>query len=195
MGDSKPSVDMTDEEIIKMVLREPAFFGHIIERYESKMRRYIRRLGVREPEDQDDVLQEIFMKVYKNINGFDVQLSFSSWLYRIAHNESISWYRKKSVRPEGHLVFDSEEILEFQETMLDSSEVSHDKQLNAQEVSRALESLDQKYRDVLVLRYFEHKEYEEISDILKIPIGSVGTLIHRGKNQLHQIINHDAVRV
>ena len=186
---------MTDEEIIKMVLREPAFFGHIIERYESKMRRYIRRLGVREPEDQDDVLQEIFMKVYKNINGFDVQLSFSSWLYRIAHNESISWYRKKSVRPEGHLVFDSEEILEFQETMLDSSEVSHDKQLNAQEVSRALESLDQKYRDVLVLRYFEHKEYEEISDILKIPIGSVGTLIHRGKNQLHQIINHDAVRV
>ena len=60
------------------------------------------RLGIRNAEDREDTLQDIFIKIYKNLNGFDTNLSFSSWVYRIAHNEAISAYRKKNVRPEGH---------------------------------------------------------------------------------------------
>lgn len=186
---------MSDEEIVTMTLREPGLFGHIIERYESPLGRYVTRLGVKQAEDQQDVLQEIFIKVYKNLNDFDTSLKFSSWIYRIAHNEAISWYRKYNVRPEGHLVADSDEVLGFLRSEQKDQEALFDTEINAEKVSEALEKLDPKYRDVLILRYFEHLEYEEISDILKIPVGSVGTLIHRGKQRLKSLIDPHHVRL
>lgn len=185
----------SDEELVVMTLKDKNHFGMLIERYEAKLSRYIGRLGVRNEEDKLDVLQEIFIKVYKNLNGFDVKLSFSSWIYRITHNEAISWYRKKNVRPEGHLVGDSEEVLSFMSSGIVGAEVEFDRGVNAEQVGKALAQLDEKYRTVLILRFFEHKEYDEISDILKIPVGSVGTLIHRGKKQFATALNKEAVRI
>lgn len=189
------SRDMTDEEIVALIRKEPGLFGHVIERYEAPLARYIRRLGVRNDEDQQDVLQEIFIKVYRNLNGFDTAMKFSSWIYRIAHNEAISWFRKQNVRPEGHLIADSEELLGFVKSEQKDQESHFDTQVNAEAIGRALAELDPKYRDVIILRYFEHKEYEEISDILKIPVGSVGTLLHRGKRQLREHIDPEHIRV
>jgi RNA polymerase sigma-70 factor (ECF subfamily) len=186
---------LTDEEVVVMTLREQSSFGFIVERYESKLRRYVNRLGVRNAEDQLDVLQDIFIKVYKNLNSFDTSLSFSSWIYRIAHNEAISWYRKHNVRPEGHLIANGEEVLGFISNTEDTPDIIFDRTINAKNLNLALNKIDKKYCEVLILRYFEHKEYEEISDILKIPIGSVGTLIHRGKKQLFNALNHEAVRI
>lgn len=186
---------MNDEEIVSMALRDQAFFGYIVDRYQDKLSRYIARLGVRNPDDRDDVLQEIFVKVYRNLNGFDVTLSFSSWIYRIAHNEAISWYRKQNVRPEGHLVAEGDTVINLISSSETDSEVAFDESINAAEISSALEALDEKYRVVLILRYFEHKEYEEISDILKIPVGSVGTLVHRGKKRLRGLVNEAVVRI
>ena len=186
---------MTDEEMTQLALRDKAFFGHIVTRYEERLSRYVLRLGVHTTEDREDVLQEIFIKVYKNLHGFDVSLSFSSWIYRIAHNEAISWYRKKKVRPEGHLVDEGDEVLSYVPSSEDSAEALFDKEINAVEVSRALRELNEKYRDPIILRFFEHKEYDEISDILKIPIGTVGTLIHRGKKQLEDILQEEQLRV
>lgn len=191
----KPALPPSDEELVTLTLRERSFFGFIVERYEAKLTRYIARLGVRNPDDQKDVLQEIFIKAYRNLNGFDTDLSFSSWIYRIAHNEAISWYRKQNVRPEGHLIAQSDEILGLLSAREDAADVAFDERINASELNKALLSIDEKYREVLILRFFEHKEYEEISDILKIPIGSVGTLIHRGKKQLYNALNHKALRI
>ena len=187
--------DMSDEEIVQMAITEKAFFGHIVSRYEDKLDRYIHRLGIHNGEDRQDVLQEIFIKVYKNLNGFDTSLSFSSWIYRIAHNEAISMYRKKNVRPEGHTIAGSDEVLLFAPSNEDSAEMLFDKKINAQTVAKAIDSLDPKYKDVLLLRFFEHKEYDEISDILKIPIGTVGTLVHRGKTKLKEHINQEHIRI
>lgn len=185
----------SDEELVEKTLTNKDFFGELVDRYEAKLTRYIARLGVRDPEDQLDVLQEIFLKTYRNLNGFDPALKFSSWIYRIAHNEAISWYRKKNVRPEGHLIADSEELLVFLSAKEEAADVSFDKTVNATQVNEALLAIDEKYREVLVLRFFEHKEYEEISDILKIPVGSVGTLLHRGKKQLAAAINEEKIRI
>lgn len=195
MKNALPSSTMSDEEIVKMSLKERAFFGHIVERYEAPLLRYIRRLGIRNEDDQADVLQEIFIKVYKNLNAFDTALKFSSWIYRIAHNEAISWYRKQNVRPEGHLVDNSDELFMFMQGMHDNQEVVFDSKLNLSEVNRALGALDEKYRMALILRFFEHKEYEEISDILKVPVGTVGTLIHRGKQQLARTLQSEKIRI
>lgn len=193
--DTHSPQSLTDTEIVAQTLQDKQFFGEIVDRYEAKLARYIARLGVRNPEDQLDVLQEIFLKVYKNLNGFDQSLQFSSWIYRIAHNEAISWYRKKNVRPEGHMIADSEELLGFLSAKEDTPDVDFDKAVNAQQVNEALQKIEDKYRQVLILRFFEHKEYEEISDILKIPIGSVGTLLHRGKKQLFSELNKQAIRI
>jgi len=186
---------LSDGELVTLTLADKNHFGALIDRYEAKLTRYINRLGVRRPEDQVDVLQEIFIKVYRNLLGFDTSLSFSSWIYRIAHNEAISWYRKTSVRPEGHLIATSEEVLDLLSSKEASAEVVFDQSINAIEVNEALAKLDQKYREVLILRFFEHKEYDEISDILKIPMGSVGTLIHRGKKQLAAVLNPHTLRM
>lgn len=177
---------MSDEELVAKALTQQVFFEHLVLRYEQRLSRYVRRLGVRTQEDVQDVLQNIFIKVYKNLNGFDTALPFSSWVYRIAHNEAVSWYRKRSVRAEGHLLYDAEDVLALLAFEGASAEKAFDAQINAQEISRALQELDQKYVDVLVLRFFEQKEYGEISDILKIPISSVGTLLHRGKRELQK---------
>lgn len=187
--------NLTDGEIVAMTLREHSSFGFIIERYEAKLKRYIARLGVRNFEDQQDVMQDVFIKAYKNLNSFDTSLSFSSWIYRIAHNEAISWYRKQNVRPEGHLIADSSEVLNLISANQDGPEITFDHAINAEEVSDALNKIDEKYREAIILRFFEGKEYEEISDILKIPIGSVGTLIFRGKKQLQNVLNPKNLRI
>jgi RNA polymerase sigma-70 factor (ECF subfamily) len=185
----------SDEELVKMTLVDKSSFGDLVDRYEAKLQRYIARLGVRNNEDQQDVLQDIFLKVYRNLNAFDTSMQFSSWIYRISHNEAVSWYRKRNVRPEGHLIGDSEEMISFLSTKDETADVTFDKTVNAKFVNEALQNIDDKYRQVLILRFFEHKEYEEISDILKIPIGSVGTLIHRGKKQLANALNEEAIRI
>lgn len=178
------NLHMSDEEAVALTLREKAFFGHIVLRYEDKLNRYIRRLGISNEEDRKDVLQNIFIKVYKNLQGFDTSLSFSSWIYRIAHNEAVSWYRKAHVRPEGHLIDEGDDMLALISTGEESAEKKFDAKIHAQELNRALKKIPEKYRDPLILRFFEHKEYEEISDILQMPPGTVGTLIHRGKQEL-----------
>ena len=185
----------SDEELVKLTLTDKSNFGMLVDRYEAKLTRYIARLGIRDLDDQLDVLQEIFLKAYRNLNAFDESFKFSSWIYRIAHNEAISWYRKKNVRPEGHLVADGDEITTFLSAKEDAPDVDFDKQINAQAVNEALLKIDEKYREVIILRFFEHKEYEEISDILKIPVGSVGTLLHRGKKQLATALNTEAIRI
>ena len=176
----------TDNELVAYSLRERAFFGNLVERYEKRLERYITRLGVLDPDDRADVLQEIFIKVYRNLNSFDQGLSFSAWIYRIAHNEAISWYRKRQSRPEGYLVSEGDDIVKLIASDDEDAEGLFDKQISKKLLLRALEQLDDKYREVLILRYFEHLEYEDISDILQVPTGTVGTLVHRAKKQLKQ---------
>lgn len=175
---------MTDEAVVEATLRDKNQFAVLVVRYEAKLDRYVRRLGILSPDDRQDVLQNIFIKTYRNLNDFDQGLSFSSWIYRIAHNEAMSWHRRENVRPTGHLVADSDEVL----PQILSDELDPETAAivagDALRIETALALVPDKYREPLILRFFEHKEYEEISDILRIPIGTVGTLIYRGKKEL-----------
>lgn len=182
------ALELSDEALVAQTLIERSAFAVIVDRYESKLTRYIRRLGVYNHEDRQDILQDIFIKVYRNLNGFDRRLSFSSWIYRIAHNETITWHRKQKVRPEGHLVADTEEIFLYVADEQQSSEQLVDTKIDAKLLRHSLALLESKYQDPIILRFFEYKEYDEISDILKIPIGTVGTLISRGKKKLEHIL-------
>ncbi len=181
---------MTDEELVEHSLTNEDAFYSLIKRYEPVLLRYIHRMTSVNREEAEDILQDIFIKLYRNLNGFDTALKFSSWVYRIAHNEIISQYRKKK-QAQYSIELDagddeSRSLLNFlSDTMSVESEYIDKEKANL--VGAVLESLAPKYRDVLVLRYFEDLSYDEISDILRKPPGSVATLINRAKDKFKKI--------
>lgn len=186
----------TDQELVKAALANKHAFSEIVNRYEAAMRRYVKRLGCKDEDDVNDVLQEIFIKVFVNLNDYDQDLKFSSWLYRIAHNETISFFRKKNIRP-NVLLMDKEEAEGIFEHLVDETDFVElaKERFDAQMVQDALSGLPQKYKEVLVLRFLEEKSYTEISDILKIPEGTVATLINRGKKELKIILETKGIKL
>lgn len=182
----------TDQEIVILVPKDKEVFAVLIKRYERALLRYVQRLGLAGEEDKVDVVQNTFIKAYRNILSFDTNLAFSTWLYRIAHNETISFFRSKNVRPEGNMIENAEEFLDRVYDDDSKADIAEEinKKINASHLNEALSKVDEKFRTILVLRYFEEHDYAEISDILQIPAGSVATLIHRAKKQLARYLAH-----
>lgn len=176
----------TDEEIVEKCSVDTSFLTELISRYESKLDIYIYRKSGASQEDRQDLLQDIFIKVYKNIKDFDSSLKFSSWIYRIAHNEMIDWYRKKKRRPTVYF----EENTEIVQRL--ASEIDIVKDLVSKErledIQEEIKKLSTDYQEIIQLRFFEEKSYDEISDILKIPPGTVATRINRAKKKLQETL-------
>ena len=173
------SENKTDEELVGLAIKDSHNFTLLIDRYEAKLSRYIYRLCGCRKEDIEDLLQEIFIKIYRNLNDFDQSLKFSSWAYRIAHNE----VRRSKSRP-----IDTELIpdLDHSDKKSDDFIRTIDAGLDKNKISEILGMMDIRYKEVLVLRYFEELEYAEISDIIKRPMGTVATLLNRAKKQCRQ---------
>ncbi|HAE36582.1 TPA: hypothetical protein DCX66_00745 [Candidatus Nomurabacteria bacterium] len=167
----------TDEELVELSLKDSDHFFCLSKRYEEKLLKYIGRISKFSREDAEDVLQEVFIKTYYNLNGFDPELKFSSWIYRIAHNEAVSAIRKKAVRPTIHLEIG--DLERFGDVFDMAGDI--DNSLDRKMIDIALSHLDEKYREVLVLRFLDEKDYVEIADILKKPTSTIGNLISRGK--------------
>ncbi len=184
---------MSDEELVSASLKDQKYFGELVKRYEDKFGRFVRRKAALSKEDTEDLLQDIFIKIYLNLNAFDRNLKFSSWGYRIAHNETISWYRKKSIRPQINFEDYEEEnfINNIKNDSLEDDFIEKFAKVELKEkVKLALDKLDEKYKNILILKYLEEKEYTEIGDILEIPIGTVSTLIYRAKKELKKYLTN-----
>jgi len=171
----------SDLELIKKTLEDKEFFTCIVERYEKPLARFIKRISGSGKEEVEDLLQEIFIKVYVNLNDFDENLKFSSWIYRIAHNTAVSHWRKRKVRPE-ITDLDFEEHTKNLASEFDLGE-KIDSKLLRQEIRKVMAKMNVRYREILILRFFEEKDYREISDILRKPIGTVATMINRAKKE------------
>lgn len=158
-------------------------FGLLVERYEGKLLRYAKRFLFGH-EDSSDVVQEVFIKAYTNIKGFNPDRKFSSWIYRIAHNAFLDAIRKKGREP---LPFFDPDILFPHPT----DPKKADDELKETELKTMLESclekLKPKYREPLVLYYYEGMDYKKISEILQVPVSTVGVRLKRGKVMLKTI--------
>lgn len=172
----------TDNELVALALTNQDYFLYIIKRYKIKLSSYIRRISGLRDEDIEDVLQDVFIKVYLNLNEFDSSLKFSSWIYRIAHNQVISDYRKKKVRPHGNTVELNEKAIEHIASNLNLVK-EIDIKILRKSIFKILNKLDRKLKEVVVLKYFEEKNYKEISDIIKKPVGTVGSMINKAKKE------------
>ncbi|MCK5460667.1 RNA polymerase sigma factor [Candidatus Gracilibacteria bacterium] len=180
---------LTEREIIQRARENSDAFGQIIDLYEGKLKRYLFRLGVMETEDQEDLLQEVFWKSYKNLNDFDDGLSFSSWIYRITRNTAYDFFRKK--KSQGKLQIFSEDVYDlFWNQLKDETqdiEKKFDKKQRRKAIAIVLQKVPEKYREVLILLFLEEKSYKEISDILQKKENTVATLLARGKQKFKKL--------
>lgn len=174
----------TDNELVELSLQKADYFLYLMNRYEKQLLYYIRRISGLNTDDAEDLLQEVFIKTYYNLNGFDPKLKFSSWIYRIAHNQTISELRKRKARPVYY--YEEQDLINIVNNLEVDDRI--DKKNLEDEIKQALSNLDEKYREVLVLKFLEGKDYNEISDILKKPMGTIGTLINRAKKKLKEEI-------
>lgn len=172
-------VKMSDNDLVRLSIDNSDYYSCLITRYEPKLLRYVTRLSKLDRDDAEDILQEVFIKTYYHLNDFKPELQFSSWIYRIAHNETISQIRKRSIRPTVSL--DGEDLKIVEDVFSIEQEI--DNSFDKEKVLKVISLLDEKYKEVLTLRYLEDKNYIEISDILKKPVSTVGNLIARGKNK------------
>ena len=173
-----------DEEIALLIQSGKVdFFDFLIERYENKIRRYSRKF-LSDYEDINDILQDIFIKAYKNIQSFDTKRKFSPWLYRIAHNELVNVLKKKKRNPLP--MFDLDVF--FPQYFSDNSlNQQIDRQDMREIIDKCLDKLELKYREPIILYYFEELNYKEIADVMQIPISTVGIRIKRAKKIMRSI--------
>ncbi len=177
----------SDEELVNIVLENQNAFSHIVNRYQEKLLRYIRRISSVSLEEAEDILQNIFIKVYLNLNEFDDGLKFSSWIYRIAHNEVIDNYRKRKARPQ---IIDVDiKDSQIKELAGDGNIIEDLTRAELkQEISLALGKLSLKYQEIIILKYLEEKDYREISDIIKKPLGTVASRMNKAKAELKKVM-------
>lgn len=171
----------TDEELARMTQDgNKEAFGALVERYEPRLARYGRKfLSVEE--DIEDMLQEVYIRAYRNIQSFDTRQRFSPWIYRIAHNTYVNELRRKSRSPFFTVDFDS--FLAHPHADEKVERESEEREMKEM-VETGLANVTPKYREVLILFYQESLSYQEIADVLQVPIGTVSVRLKRAKEAL-----------
>lgn len=176
--------DRTDEAYAIAVQRgDKEAFGALVERYEEKLLRYGKRF-LAERRDVEDIVQEVFVSAYRNIQSFDPSQRFSPWIYRIAHNAFVDGLRKNSRNPFTLVDFDTFVSYPVHD---DSAERDRDQREIKTLIDRGLAKLSPKYREVLILYYAEELSYKEIADVLRVPIGTVSARVKRAKDELKKV--------
>ncbi|MFC3882486.1 RNA polymerase sigma factor SigW [Bacillus songklensis] len=167
-------------------------FAEIVEYYKDKVYQLCYRM-LGNAHEAEDSAQEAFIRAYVNIHSYDSTKKFSTWLYRIATNLCIDRIRKK--KPDYYL--DAEisgtDGLDMYSQIPSKQELPEDEleKLELQEqIQREILRLPEKYRSVIVLKYVDELSLKEISDILDLPVGTVKTRIHRGREALRNKLRH-----
>jgi RNA polymerase sigma factor (sigma-70 family) len=172
------------EQFRTPVTREKAYTA-LIRKYQERLYWHIRRMVV-EHEDANDVLQNVFIKVWKGLDGFREDSQLSTWLYRIASNESLSFLEQK--KRKGAI------SLDYSENGL-SNQLKAEKGFDANKLEwklqLAIQSLPEKQKLVFSLRYYDEMPYEEMSRILETSEGALKASYHHAVKKVeHYILNH-----
>ena len=173
---------MQDEKVFIARLKDPntrdVSYRELVSNHKERLYWHIRKI-VLNHDDADDVLQNTFIKVFKNLNGFKGESLLFSWMYRIATNESISFLNKKA----RSLQVSSEGL---QQKMVE--ELEEDVYYNGDEIQmklqKAIATLPQKQRLIFNMRYFDDLKYEEISEILETSVGGLKASYHHAKKKI-----------
>ena len=187
----------TDQEIVVLARAgQEAAYRELIRRYERPLFSLLYRM-VRDRELAEDLAQETFIKALNAIESYRSEYKFSSWIFKIANNTAIDHLRRRELDTlslEGSPHAETPEAVEAtalqigdrQESPLDAVEA---RELGGQ-IEQAIAQLRPEYRSCILLRHVEGRAYEEIAEILNLPLGTVKTYIHRARNELRQALAH-----
>ena len=167
-------------------------FAQLVERYEQRVYNLARKM-MRDPQDAEDVLQETFLSVYRNLGNFHGDSSFSTWLYRIATNASLMKIR---ARKEPTLSLDepieSEDSNSLPREIVDWAITPEEALLNGEtrgQMDAAITALPETLRAVFVLRDIEGLSVQETADVLNISVPNVKTRLHRARLLLREMLS------
>ena len=167
-----------------------AAYRELLTRYERPVFSLIFRM-VRDRETAEDLSQETFIKVLNNLDRYSPEFKFSSWLFKIANNLTIDHLRRRRVDTisiEGAPDAVTAESAKATSIAVASGSESPLEELESRElgtaIERAIGKLRPEYRACIMLRHVEDKSYEEIAEIVKLPLGTVKTYIHRARHEL-----------
>ncbi len=188
---------LTDQEVVLRARSgQETAYRELIRRYERPIFALLFRM-VRDRELAEDLSQETFVKALNAIDSYRPEFKFSSWIFKIANNAAIDHLRRRELDTlslDGSPHAETPEAMQAtalqigarQETPLDTVE--------AKELGNAIEaaigSLRPEYRSCILLRHVEGRAYEEIAEILNLPLGTVKTYIHRARNELRLSLAH-----
>jgi RNA polymerase sigma-70 factor (ECF subfamily) len=197
---AEPPLDLraaTDQEVVAVARRrDEAACRELVRRYERPVFSLLFRM-VRNRELAEDLAQETFIKVLNALDSYRPEYKFSSWVFKIANNAAIDHLRRRELDTlslEGSPHADTPQMVEATalqigekaETALEA--VEH-KELGG-EIELAIAKLRPEYRTCILLRHVEGRAYEEIAEILNLPLGTVKTYIHRARNELRVALAH-----
>lgn len=158
--------------------RDQSAFAELVRRHQGKVRGLLLRL-TNNPTLADDLAQEVFLRAYRGLVGFEGRARFSTWLYRIAYNVFLNHRartRELAALPVG---FDCQAAAPENELSANRLDMRRD-------LSSAIAALPERYRAVVTLHYIEDVSYPEIAEILDLPLGTVKTHLHRAKKMLRE---------
>jgi len=169
------SVQVEDAEILSK-FQDPKTrneaFNLLLKKYQQKIYWHVRRMVI-DHDDSDDLVQDVFIKVWKNLEGFRSDAQLYTWMYRIATNECITFLNKK--KQKNNIPLD-EVSYELAETLADSTYFDGDKA--QMKLQQALLTLPDKQKLVFNMKYFDDMKYEEISDVLGTSVGALKASFH-----------------
>jgi RNA polymerase sigma-70 factor (ECF subfamily) len=188
---------LDDRELAVSAARgeEPAF-RELLKRYERPVFSLIYRM-VRDRTLAEDLAQEAFIRAFNAIDSYKPGYKFSNWIFKIANNHTIDYLRKRkldTVSIDGSPHATTQDEIEQSRVVLESgrenpAEYVEHKELGSQ-IERAIGDLREEYRSVILLRHVEGYAYDEIADILDLPLGTVKTYLHRARGELRKSLAH-----
>lgn len=165
-------------------------YDTLVEMYRDAVFNVIYRM-VRNKQEAEDLTQETFIKAYNSINSFNETYAFSTWLFKIATNHCIDFFRKRKLVTHSldePIKYKDEEIKHeypTEEPTVEHKMVASEK---SQIIHQAINKLPEKYRMAIILRHHEEKSYEEIAQILDLPLGTVKARIFRAREMLKKYL-------
>ena len=186
-----------DQQLIQKCLDgQTDAFGELVTRYQDRLYHSIMMM-VRSPEDARDLAQEAFIRAFNAIGTYKTSYKFSNWILKIANNHTIDYLRKRkldtvSIDGSPH-ARSADEIAQSQLVIESRDESPHEyvehRELGGQ-IEGAIAELREEYRTVVVLRHVEGYAYDEIADIMELPLGTVKTYLHRARGELRKSLAH-----
>lgn len=178
-----------DKQLIERALQgNEKAFETLLNKYRNLVFSIMLKM-VRNPQEAEDLTQEAFMKAFNSLASFNEEFAFSTWLMKIASNNCIDFLRKRKLR-----TYSIHEPIQYKDEKIEMDipdhEPSPEKILiqteRAKMITKAIEELPERYRYVVLLRHKEEKSYEEISEILNLPLGTVKAQIFRAREILNK---------